>query len=179
MKISIIISLILIQVISCNENKEICDTTRFKELKMYPIQFTLKVPEYKVTDSTRFGGKENIYDIKIRTLDSNLIIFASLTNYTTYVDESFNINYRMDFERQEIEHIDSSKKLIKEAFKTIDTIKVGYLKYLDSKKKRFESRIFFYKDKKLADIWLFENNVTESKENFSVIDCILENLTNK
>jgi hypothetical protein len=66
--------------------------------------------------------------------------------------------------------------MIIEAFKTIKTIKVGYLKYLDKTRGRYEGRIFFYRDKKFVDIWLFEKFIEESQNKGSVIDCIFEKM---
>lgn len=161
--------------ISCSSRKQNCDIMSLKELTLYPVNAVLKLPPYKVVDTSIFDT-QTILNYNIKTVDSSLNLIAFVYSYENEPAASFSLNDRMSFQKHEVVYGQDSIKPLIETFPQVGNTKVGYLKYLDEKRKRYEGRIFFFKDKKLVVLWLFEKYQNQSQDNFSLIDCILENI---
>jgi hypothetical protein len=172
----IVVIAIAMSMFTCNTKRQACDTTNFKELSLYPVNTVLKLPAYIIDDTIRYGDLSNIFEYKVKSTDSSIIVYAGVKSYEQNPDAMPDINHRMGSQKEQVESGQDSMRLIVETFETIGTTKVGYLKYLDKKRKRYEGRIFFYRGNKFVDIWLFEGYTNEAKNKQSVIDCVLENI---
>ena len=171
-------AIIIVLLTSCGVRQQVCDTKGFKELDLQKANVALKLPEFIITDTVRWGDETRLLDYKLRTLDSSLIVFAGVTTFGDDPYASFDIKERMESEKEQIQSGQDSMTLITQTFKIVDSIKIGYVKYLDRRydKRRYESRIFFYKEKLFVDIWLIERYISNEKEKHSLTDCILENI---
>lgn len=177
----IISAIVLVNVLllSCKDNGQYCRQGVFNELVIAPIHVVLKIPSYKILDSVIYGNGRTLLNYRIRTIDSSLDIIVFVDDYKDYNDKERKIESVMRLQKQEVESILESAITLKiEEFKQIDSIKIGYVKYLVEQKKRkfYAGRIFFYRDKKLATIWLFENYVNGGNKSYSEIDCVLKSL---
>ena len=164
---------------NCNSKKQVCTKSDFEELYLKPVHVNVKIPPFRITDTTKYGPGRTILNYKIKSVDSLLTIAVFIDNYDDYTDEQLNIDRIALLQKQEVESGQNDKKLLTETIKKIDGIKVGYLKYLvkQSGDNFYSSRIFFYKDKKLIALWLFDKNVVESRSTYgSISDCIFESL---
>ena len=57
--------------ISCNRNQQDCFHGNFKELNLWPVGATVKLPPYKIIDSVKFGY-ETLMSYRIKSNDSLL-----------------------------------------------------------------------------------------------------------
>ena len=162
--------------ITCNSQKSNCEQSNSEELKLWPINASFKLPPYLITDSTKFG-KETILNYNIKSIDSSLNVIASIKNYENPPPAQFDLKQHMLFAKQEIQFNRKVDKLT-ETFKDIDTLRAGYLKYMveQKDKKSYEGRIFFYKDKKLVELWLFENYNEDKDKEHLIMDCVLQSI---
>ena len=105
-------------------------------------------------------------------------MYIFIDNHEKEIETSLDLNHIATVQKGEVESGQNSKKLIKELFKNIGTVKVGYLKYLVTQEntKFYASRIFFYKGKKLVVCWLFENYTGETKNTYSIVDCVFDSI---
>ena len=149
----------------------------FKELNLYPVSSTLRMPDYKVTDSIRYDA-QTILNYTIKSVDSLLNMNCFIKSYENDPDAKLDIIATMMFQKQEVEFNRDTLKLLRETFENIDTVKIGYLKYLieTPTEKFYESRIFFYRGRKIVVLWLFEKYQTHIQDESSVIDCILQSI---
>lgn len=178
MKNSITISVLSVLLINCNSKNQECVQEDFKELGLKPVHVSVKIPPYQIVDTAKYGPGRTILNYKIKSLDSLLSIVVFIDDYDDYADEQLNINRIASLQKQEVESAQNDKKLLTEEIKSIDSLKVGYLKYLveQPNDKFYSSRIFFYKDKKLIVLWLFDRNVNNKYNYSSVSDCVLKSL---
>ncbi len=174
MKYKWIIFLLLI--VSCNYKRQILCSEGFKELNLYPVNTTLNIPPFIITDSVIYGGMNKILSYKIKSIDTSFSVYVFIDNHEK--DVSLDLNHIATVQKGEVESGRNSKKIIKELFKNIGDIKVGYLKYFieQENKKFYAGRVFFYREKKLVVCWFFENYIDEIHNNESVIDCVFENI---
>ncbi len=163
----------------CNTKKQTCDSVNYKELNLKPVNTVLKLPNYIVTDTVKYGDVDNIFEYKVKSIDSSFVAYAGVKSYDLKPDAMPDIIHRMTSQKEQVESGQSTMLLLIETFKNIDGVKVGYLKYLDQKRSRYEGRIFFYKGKKFVDIWLFEKYNSEKDNSNSTIDCVLGNINIK
>jgi hypothetical protein len=178
MKNAIIISVLSVLLTNCRTEKQKCARGDFKELDLKSVQISVKIPPYQIVDTTKYGPGRTILNYKITSLDSLLNVVVFIDDYNDYANEQLNIDGIVSLQKQEVETGQNDKKLLTEVIKDIDSLKVGYLKYLvvQASDKFYASRIFFYKDKKLIVLWLFDRNVNEKLANRSISDCVLESL---
>jgi hypothetical protein len=167
----------LLPLLSFCSSKIDCDISSFRDLTLHPIHCSLRIPAYRIIDSVRYD-LQTILSYNIKTSDSLVSINCFIKSYENDRNALFNIFQEMAFQKQEAEFGRDSLKKLTETYIEVDSIKVGYLKYLvqNSTEKFYEGRIFFYKNKQLVTIWLFEKYRDEKWNSQSVIDCILGSL---
>jgi hypothetical protein len=166
----------LIFMASCNRS-EFCNITNFKDLPLKVANVLIKLPPYKIKDTLIYdGGKKVLLNYNLVTEDSLMNIFVTVKTYERDTLPLFDIREIMSLEKEEAEFGQDSLFLIKENFKELGNIKIGYLKYLDTRRNRYEGRIAFYNSKKLISLWLYEKFESTTKNNSSLIDCVLENI---
>jgi hypothetical protein len=161
----------------CNANRENCNLKGYMEIKLRPVNVSLKLPAYRIVDSLRFG-KETVLSYNIKSIDSTVDAIALVSSdYDEEAVTDTNLNQRMYFQKKTVEFGRQAQKL-EEKIVDIDTIKVGFLKYLINLKGKtfYEGRIFFYRGGNLVQIWLFEEHVSEQHNLHSAIDCIVQSI---
>lgn len=106
----------------------------------------------------------------------DVVIF--INDYKDYEYEEFNLNRIISSQKHEVESGQNEKELLTEGIMNIDGAKVGYLKYFIKQPSGnfLASRIFFYKDKKLILMWVFDKNSTRKSATISISDCILKSI---
>lgn len=161
---------------SCKENEQYCDITSYKELSLEPVKTVLKIPNYVITDTISYGDISNFFERDIQSVDSTFSLMASITTYAKDPEAMPDAVHRMASQKEHIESTYDSMRLITQTFRNIDSIKIGYLKYIDEKRKLYEGRIFFNKGVMYTDIWLYEKYDEESNDRHSIIDCVFENI---
>ena len=173
-KYTIVSSILLL---SCNSKKIDCKQNNFKSLKLWPVNTDLLLPEYKLVDTIKYGT-ETLLTYNIKSVGSLININAFVISHENDNPAGLDINHIMVVQKQEIESGQNSKKLLMETFKNVDNIKIGYLKYIveQANKKFYAGRIFFYKDKKLVILWLFEKYDENEDEEHLTMDCILQSI---
>ncbi len=166
-----------IYLLSCHSKEQHCEVSTYQILNLYPVDIFLKLPKYQIIDTTR-RDPHTILNYTIQSLDSLISMNCFVISYGNDPYARFDIASLMESQRHEVEFNRNSPKLLSEKINVIDTLKVGYLKYLVQmpEEKFYEGRIFFYKEKKLVTIWLFEKYMNESQNEQSVIDCIANNM---
>lgn len=162
--------------LSCDTNNGKCGSSKIEELVLPKVNTILKLPAYVVIDTVRYGDSDNIFHSEVMSLDSSLLLLAGIKSYAKNQEAMPDIVLKMAMQKTQIESGQDSMKLLVEKYKNIDTTKVGYLKYLDVKRNRYEGRIFFYQDLMFVDIWIFENCADCRVYMNSEIDCIFENI---
>lgn len=176
-KIILILSICII--ISCQESKNHCKENKLTELLLKPFRISVKMPKYKIIDSTIYGGSNTILNYKIKSLDNSIELIVFIDDQKDFIGRDLRIENITGFQKMEVESTSESRtSLLNEHYKQIQHIKVGYLKYLIEKKneKYFESRIYFYKENKLVVIWIFEKFISEVNNSYSKVDCILDSI---
>jgi len=165
-----------IALLSCNLKKRGCSSAYFENIDLWPVNVTLKVPSYKIVDSTRFGS-ENILNYRASSTDSTLKMYFTITSYKDIRPIGIDITHEMSSQKHTSELGWQTTKLI-ELFKIVDTTKIGCLKYLKEKdgKKIYEGKMFFFRGKQLVEVWLLEKYLNEEQKGNSVIDCIFESV---
>lgn len=161
---------------SCTPKSQHCNVTDFKELNLEPVNTVLKVPSYVITDTVSYGDIGNFFQRDIQSVDSSFILFAGVKSYEKDPEAMPDIDHRMGSQKEQVETGQDSMQLLTQTFKTINTTKVGYLKYFDEKRKRYESRIFFNRGRKFVDVWVFEKYTGNEVNKHTVIDCVFENI---
>ncbi len=121
---------------------------------------------------------QTVLSYTVNTSDSVLGMNCYIKSYENDSIALFDIKTLMHFQRQEVEFGRDSLRQITETIKDIDSVKVGYLKYIVQQptENLYEGRIFFYRGRKLVTLWLFEKYRNEKKNGQSIIDCILDNI---
>lgn len=171
------ILIIVILALACKDQKSPCDAAGFKDLQISAVRASLKVPEYIVTDTMRCCDASQIFNRELRSVDSSVVIIAGVKSFEKDSGAMItNMDTSMVFEKEYIESGEDSMHLITQVIKTIGNVKVGYLKYLDAKRKRYEGKIFFIREKRVADISLYEKYISKEKDKQSIIDCVFENM---
>lgn len=124
-------------------------------------------------DSTRYDT-QTILSYTIKSTDSLFSMNCFIKSYENDPDAKININAVKMFQKQQAEFNRESIKLLTDTITNIDTIKIGYLKYLvqTPAEKFYEARIFFFKGQKLVTIWLFEKYQDETQDKSSLVDCV-------
>lgn len=160
----------------CNFNRENCNLENYQQIKLWPVNVSLKLPAYRIVDSLKLG-QETILSYNIKSIDGTLDATALVSSGEEERPTDLSLNQQMVFQKKEIEFGRHAQKL-EEQIINIGTTKVGILKYLiELNGKRFyEGRIFFYRGKNLVQIWLFENHVSEQGNIHSVIDCVTQSI---
>ncbi|OQP38764.1 hypothetical protein A4H97_18780 [Niastella yeongjuensis] len=177
-----VISVIVIAnvfILSCNDNGGYCQQGVVNDLVIEPVHTVLKIPPYRIYDSVIYYNGRTMLNYKITTIDSSLELILFVDDYKDYSDKQRDIEHIKKMQKQEVESsLESKITLITERYKQADSIKVGYVKYLIEQKneKFYSARIFFYRDKRLVTIWLFENFINEKRNLNSEIECILNSL---
>ncbi|WP_315824071.1 hypothetical protein [Paraflavitalea speifideaquila] len=122
-----------------------CEISNFEGLDLKPVHVRIKIPPYQIMDTTKYGSGRTILNYKIKSVDSLLNVVAFIDDYNDYADEQLDIARITSLQKQEVERGLNNKKLLTETIKEIDSIKVGYIKYLveQSGDKFYSSRIFF------------------------------------
>lgn len=138
------------------------------------------LPQYKITDSTRYGGNENELTYNVVTQDSVIALSCYVTKYPTeFGYAGFDINRAMKSQKSELIYGIKSPILLSQQITEIDSVKVGYVKYLieTENDKYYEARIFFFRDRRFVNIYITENysNNTDSAS-ASVSDCIFKSV---
>jgi hypothetical protein len=178
MKYTIVISVFCLILSYCRYEKQQCVREDFEELRIEPVHISFMTLPFKIVDTTLYGPSRTMYTRRVQSLDSLLEIFIFVDDYHDYANDQLDINTVADFQKQEVESGNNAKRLLEEGIKNVNDLKVGYLKYLveQGNKKFYASRIFFYKDKKLVILWLFDDKVSEKPSSSSVSDCVLGSL---
>jgi hypothetical protein len=161
---------------SCASKSNVCDVREFNSLDLYSANASIRLPAYKVTDTIAYGDLSNIFERKVKSFDSSLIVFAGVKSYEKNLDAMPDIDSRMKSQKEQIEGGQDSIRVLINTFKMIDTVKVGYLKNFDEKRMRYEGRFFFNRGSKFVDIWLYEKFVKTGDDKKSIIDCIFESI---
>lgn len=158
--------------LSCDSEKN-CNISGFHNLSLDTIDCVLKLPKYKIIDSTLYD-QQTILSYTIQSTDSSLNMNCFIKYYNNLPD----IDAVKMFQKQEVEFNRDSIRLLVDKVDNIHSVKVGYLKYLiqTPADKFYEARIFFYKKEKLITIWLFEKYQNEMQNKSSLVDCIFNNI---
>jgi hypothetical protein len=166
----------MILLLSCGIKKAECQIRDFKEVNLWPVNASLKLPPFRIVDSMSFD-KKTILSYNIKSLDSLIDVVAFVESHEEYLPADLDIDQQMLFQKKEVEYGRKAQKL-KEEFVNIGIVKVGYLKYfIDQKDKKFyEGRLLFYRGKKLVIIWLFEKYANDEQNTHSIIDSIAGSL---
>ena len=162
-------------ILSCSDRGKSCDSENLMLLDLAPVNTTLKVPRFLVIDSVSESDSTIIFERKVRTLDSTLVIIAGVTTFENNPEAIPDVDSRMRIQRQRLEAGKDSIEVISEAFRNIGSDKGGHLKYLDKKRGRYDGRIFFNRGSMFVDIWLFER-YNGSEDHHSAIDCVIDNM---
>jgi hypothetical protein len=169
--------LIVVFFISCNTEKNYCVYENFNKLNLAVVNTFIEIPPHQITDTLRYGKETDLY-YTVKSIDSSITLNAFVTSTDSNNLGRFDITHVTLTQKQEVENGQNSKKLLSEKYKTVDNVKVGYLKYLieQSGNTFFEGRIYFYKDKKLVVLWIFEKYEQDTDKNHLTMDCMLESL---
>jgi hypothetical protein len=168
--------ILLTLLLSCHSKNNNCDTRQFSELNLYPVSSILHIPPYVIIDTVKYGHLTNLFDYEIRTKDSNLTVFAIIESYAENMESIMGIDKMIIVQKEKIEAGQKLMKQIIETTKFINTIKVGYLRYLDGERNRYESRIFFFRGTSYVEVMLLEKNLSSSIKHQTLSDCIFDNL---
>jgi hypothetical protein len=173
-KLLIIVSALLS---NCSSSRNKCVHKDFEELDLRVVRVIFKIPPYKIVDTTKYGPGTTILNYSIKSLDSKLDVVVFIDDLKEEYGQ-LDISNIAKVQKHEIESGQNDKKLLKEEYKKSDTLNVGYIKYLveQPNEKFYASRIFFYKEKRLIVLWLFENISKENSKYSSLSDCILESI---
>lgn len=157
--------------------EENCDITSFSALELYPVRCSIKLPNYSFIDSSTYD-KRTILNYSIKSRDSVLDMNCFVKSYENYPYVLPNISLIKKFEKQEAEFNRKNIKLLVDTTLIKAGVEIGYLKYFVSTpiESFYEGRVFFYRDKKLVNLWLFEKYLNDSGNKCSLIDCILNNI---
>lgn len=176
MRYNTILIVMAIVVFSCKENKKPCDATNFKNLKLVPVNASLMLPEYIITDTVRCCDASQVFSRDLHSIDSSLITLVGIKSYEKNQEAMPKIDSGIVYLRKFIEMGQDSMRLLTQTIKTIGSTKIGYLKYIDERRKRYAGRIFFNRGFMFVDISLFEKYIKNEADKHTLIDCILENI---
>lgn len=168
--------------VACGTESTDCDRFVFSTLFLHPVNCTLSVPQYRIKDSLRYGGKENELTYNVETLDSAISMTCFVTNYDTDNGYAgFDIDRAMKFQKGELVYDAKSPHLIKEQVRYFDSTKVGYVKYyIETEADKFyEGRIFFFQGRRFVTIYLTERCSDSKGHSVSISDCIYKSLVFK
>lgn len=171
-KLFVIIAICL----SCNTGGEKCDRNNLKELKIAAANTILRLPPFVIKDTIKYGGPQIIFRYNVLTIDSSLTLYASVKNYEKDPVAVFDIDGLISDTKESLVRETPDLQLVSESFKKMDNIKIGYFKFLNLKRNRYDGGIFFYRGKRLVQIWIYERVKSENEVGRSLTDCVFENL---
>lgn len=171
---------LLISLMSYDRNKTKCQMSNLYELQLAPIQAKLMIPHYKIVDSTLYDPK-TVLSYDIHSYDKTFEIKCFIKSGESQSPSASELNSVMSFQKGEVEFGRDSIRKIDEKFRTVDGVRVGFVKYFVRQQKEsfWESRIFFFKETKLVTLWVFEKYQTTPITAPLLSDCILQNIIMK
>ena len=182
MKKIIILLVSAIALISCKENKATkCDYTKMKDFDIKICDVGIKIPDSCILKDTLIFDDKILMNYFFESADSSLLLLAYVKNFNYEGWESdISVEKQAYSQRGDIEDTilnQSHEKLLDTIF-LVNKIKTGYLKYKTKQRRGefIESKIYFFRDKKLCVIELLERYKNEEQKKHSIADCMLESL---
>jgi hypothetical protein len=78
----------------CDFNRENCNLKSYKEIRLWPVNVSLKLPAYRIVDSLKFGN-ETILSYNIKSIDSSLDAIALVSSSDEVRPVALNLNQQM------------------------------------------------------------------------------------
>lgn len=179
--ICIILLAIVVSTVSCESENDRCEDAELQVLKLDVIDAEIRLPSYRIVDSTIYGPGRTMLNYEIMSIDSLVHAFIMVDDYHDYSDGQLDLNRIQSVQKKEVESGKNLVQFLTDEIRNIDGRRIGYFKYLvkQSTSDLLASRIFFYKDRKLVVIWIQDKSTTLTDKAPSLSDCILNSLTLK
>lgn len=180
-KYLISITILSAVVINCKTKESTCQAKDFKEIDLKPSRVKFNIPSScQLKDSTIYDNvyKNFLLNYAFSSSDSSLFITADIQSDKMHKDHFTYQNF-YSLNREEVNNWpDSKNTLLKDFSRNIDTVKVGYLKYLIKQKDNdhYEGRIFFLREGKIIKLWVVEKIDKNKDKDHLLMDCVFESI---
>ncbi len=123
--------IMLLSAASCNYKEDTnCTILRFANLNLHPVNAILKIPSYKITDTAIWGDGNTILHYDLESLDTYIRVIVSIKDFAIGNVKASSLEHIADVQKAEIRFGKDSIIPVIETYKNIDSVKIGYLKYL-------------------------------------------------
>jgi hypothetical protein len=174
-----------------NKVKEDCSLLKYS-FDQATVGLKVALPKYKIVDSIAYKGFDQtlLFSYKLEVLrgvGDTLTLYIIVNNYN-YPETKHFLNFETikNKLKREIEYPLNEKNMIEDTILNLGGFKVGCMKYFidpqktnysdKSRKKHYDSTIFFFKNDLFIEIEILEPAVYNKLNGSIITDCIIEHL---
>lgn len=162
-------------------SKQECGLNFTKVFTVSPVNLTLKLPEYIITDTISWGDIENVYGRNLSSKDTMWNLNISITDYDRLTPSTMpSFEHRLKVANDEVLELPSdSMVLYPIKSKKVGTVQIGMAGSFNKVNHMRVTYIFLNRGMLYTRIYIFEPHAKFTDGYSAFVDCVYENISVK